>query len=47
MSKGIVLPISGPDTIAHIEENCGSTGWKLTVEELSRINDALPPTISE
>ncbi len=33
-----VLPIIGPDTVEHLEENCGAVGWRLGAEELGRID---------
>ena len=35
------MPIIGPDTVAHLEENCGAAGWRLEAAELKRIDEAV------
>lgn len=36
-----VIPIIGPDTVEHLEENCGAVGWRLEASELGRIDTAV------
>ena len=41
LSQGNVIPITGPDLVQHIEENCGAVGWRLEGPELGRIDEAV------
>ena len=40
LSQDRVMPIIGPDQIAHVDENCAAAGWRLAPEELTRIDAA-------
>lgn len=37
---GITAPILGVRTMAHLEDNLGATGWTLSEEQTSRLNEA-------
>ena len=41
LSKGNVIPITGPDLIEHLEENLGAVGWELEASELGKIDEAV------
>jgi aryl-alcohol dehydrogenase-like predicted oxidoreductase len=41
LCQDIAIPITGPDTVAHIEENCGAAGWRLEPPEIDRIDKAV------
>lgn len=36
---GITAPILGARTLAHLEDNLGATGWALSEEQMSRLNE--------
>ena len=40
LCKGDIIPITGPDTVSQLEENCGAAGWRLDASELSAIDEA-------
>ncbi len=40
LSKEIVIPIPGAKRPGHVESNVGATGWKMSSEELKRLEDA-------
>lgn len=44
-AKSGVIPILGPRNVAQLEDALGSTGWSLTTEQRSRLEDAsqMPP----
>jgi aryl-alcohol dehydrogenase-like predicted oxidoreductase len=35
----VTLAITGGDTIAHMDENAGATGWSITPEERARLDE--------
>ncbi|MFN8597766.1 MAG: aldo/keto reductase [Anaerolineae bacterium] len=37
---GVTAPIIGVRTLAHLEDNLGAIGWRLSAEQLSRLNQA-------
>ena len=37
---GVTAPIFGARTMKHVEQNLGSTGWKLSGEHLAQLNEA-------
>jgi aryl-alcohol dehydrogenase-like predicted oxidoreductase len=37
---GITAPIIGVRTLAHLEDNLGAIGWRLSAEQLARLNQA-------
>lgn len=37
--NGIICALTGPSTIPHLEENIGGSGWKLSPEDLSELED--------
>ncbi|NKB70515.1 MAG: hypothetical protein GKR89_25885 [Candidatus Latescibacteria bacterium] len=41
LCQEIALPIIGPDTVTHLEENCGAVGWRLAAGELEQIDQAV------
>jgi myo-inositol catabolism protein IolS len=41
LCQGNVVPITGPDTVAHLEENCGAVDWRLHAAEVARIDAAV------
>ena len=41
LCQDLAIPITGPDTVAHLEENCGAAGWRLDASELAQIDDAV------
>ena len=42
---GVTAPIIGARTMKHLEDNLGATGWRLTGEQMARLDavSALPP----
>ena len=36
----VTAPIIGARTLAHLEDNLGATGWSLTSEQVSRLDQA-------
>jgi aryl-alcohol dehydrogenase-like predicted oxidoreductase len=41
----VTAPIIGARTLAHLEDNLGATGWRLTVEQMARLNQAGETTL--
>jgi aryl-alcohol dehydrogenase-like predicted oxidoreductase len=37
---GVTAPIIGVRTLAHLEDNLGAIGWRLSAEQLARLNQA-------
>ncbi len=37
----VVLPIPGTSTVAHLEENCGAAGVRLTAEQMKELDKAV------
>ena len=35
-----VIPIIGPDTVEHLEENCGAVSWRLEASEVDKIDES-------
>ena len=36
---GVTAPIIGARTLKHLKDNLGSTGWSLTAEQMTKLND--------
>lgn len=36
---GVTAPIIGARNLKHLKDNLGSTGWSLTIEQLTKLND--------
>jgi len=41
-----IVPIPGTKRIKYLEENAASVDLKITVDELNRLNEALPPGVA-
>ena len=41
LCQDLAIPITGPDTVAHLEENCGAVGWRLDSSALEQIDKAV------
>lgn len=37
---GVTAPIIGASSVAHVEDNLGATGWRLTDEQMHKLTDA-------
>ena len=41
-SRPNVIAIPKSDSVARTEENCGASGWRLSAEQVGRLDDAFP-----
>jgi diketogulonate reductase-like aldo/keto reductase len=41
ISKGSVIAIPKSDSVKHVVENCGASGWRLSLEQVRRLDQAL------
>jgi diketogulonate reductase-like aldo/keto reductase len=45
LSQENVFPIPRASSRAHVMENIGSVGWRMSAEDLSELENAYPPPV--